>query len=203
MKITKIEPQKRHRDRRSVYIDGSYAVGISLETLIKLDLFEGKEVDEEELKRIVFEIENEKAKNYAKLLLSYRERSPKEIEDRLKEKGYSEEVIHRVISDLNETGLLDKKRFARMWIKDRLGFSGKGKRLITLELLKKGLKKEEIEEAFKNSDFDELEIAKKMAERYLSHLKDTDPLKGRKKLYDYLVRRGFSFEVIEKVLNEL
>ncbi len=203
MKITKIEPQKRNRDRRSVYIDGTYAVGMSLETLIKLDLFEGKEVDKEELKRIAFEIEKEQAENYAKLLLSYRERSPKEIEDRLKKRGYSEEVIHRVVSDLNEVGLLDKKRFARMWIKDRLGFSGKGKRFITMELLKKGLKREEIEEAFKDSDFDELETAKRVAERYLSHLKDTDPLKGRKKLYDHLVRRGFSFEVIEEVLNGL
>ena len=202
MKITKIEPQKRNKNRRSVYIDGSYALGMSLETFVKLDLFKGKEIDREELEEIVLETETAKAKDYAKLLLSYRERSPKEIEDRLKKRGYSEEAIQKTVSDLTEVGLLDRKRFAKMWIKERLEFSGKGKRLVTLELLQKGLKKEEIEEAFENSDFDELEIAKRVAERYLSHLKDTDPLKQRKKLYDFLARRGFSFEIIGEILNE-
>ncbi|WDT82211.1 MAG: regulatory protein RecX [Candidatus Manganitrophus sp.] len=61
----------------------------------------------------------DRAKQSAYRLLSYRDRSVKEIETKLAEKGYSEEIIAEVIASLKEANYLDDDRFARQWVRFR------------------------------------------------------------------------------------
>ncbi|MDH5684847.1 MAG: hypothetical protein OEZ20_10310, partial [candidate division WOR-3 bacterium] len=94
MKITKLSRQRRKENRFSLFIDGSYTAGLSAETVSKLNLFEGKEIDPEELENAIFEEERQRARNYAFRLLSYRSRSQKEILERLRNRGCPEPVIN-------------------------------------------------------------------------------------------------------------
>jgi len=201
MKITKLSRQKRKENRFSLFIDGSFAAGLSAETVTRLHLSEGKEIDPEQLQKAIFEEERQRALNYAFRLLSYRGRSEKEILERLKRYGYSEPVINATMEEVKNAGLIDDKKFAVMFAQDRLNLAKKGKRVIFIELLRKGVPKSDVEEALKKIN-DETEVAKKLIEKYKNRYARLEPKKRKKKLYDLLLRRGFTFKTIEDVMRD-
>src|SRR4030042_1258169 len=90
--------------------------------------------------------ELEKAKSSAFKLLSYRIRSCKEISDKLKDKGFSQDTIAAVIRDLKRIDYLDDYKFAKEFIESRLIHNPKGEKLLRYELLKKGVDKNTIDE---------------------------------------------------------
>jgi len=200
MKITKLSRQKRKENRFSLYVDGSFTAGLSAETVARFKLREGKEINPEQLENAIFEEEKQYARNYAFRLLSYRNRSQKEILERLKRRGYPETVINSIVEELKNSGLVDDKKFAMMFAQDRLNFGKKGKRFIFVELLRKGIPKSDVEEALKKIN-DETEIAKKLIEKYQKRYTRLEPDKRRKKLHDLLLRRGFTFKTINEVLE--
>jgi regulatory protein len=201
MKITKLSRQKRKENRFSLFIDGSFAAGLSAETVTRLHLSEGKEIDPEQLQKAIFEEERQRALNYAFRLLSYRGRSQKEILERLKNHGYSESVINATMEEVKNAGLIDDKKFAVMFAQDRLNLAKKGKRVIFIELLRKGVPKSDVEEALKKIN-DETEVAKKLIEKYKNRYARLEPKKRKKKLYDLLLRRGFTFKTIEDIMRD-
>ena len=202
MKITKLSRQRRKENRFSLYVDGSFKAGLSAETVSKLNLFEGKEINPEQLENAIFEEEKQHTRNYAFRLLSYRSRSQKEISERLRNRGYPEPVINTIIEELKNTGLIDDKKFAIMFAQDRLNFAKKGKRIIFAELLRKGVPKPDVEEALKKIN-DETAVAKNLIEKYKKRYTRLEPDKRRKKLHDLLLRRGFSFKVVEEIMEEI
>jgi regulatory protein len=200
MKITKLSRQKRKENRFSLFIDGSFAAGLSAETVARLHLVEGKEIDPEKLHKAIFEEEQQRALNYVFRLLSYRSRSEKEILERLKRYDYSEPVINATMEEVRNAGLIDDKKFAIMFAQDRLNLAKKGKRVIFAELLRKGVPKADVEEALKKLN-DETEVAKNLIEKYQKRYARLETQKRKKKLYDLLLRRGFTFKTIDEVMN--
>jgi regulatory protein len=200
MKITKLSRQKRKEDRFSLYIDGSFAAGLSAETVARFNLREGKEINLEQLHNAIFEEEKQHALNYAFRLLSYRSRSQKEILERLKKRGCPENVTNLIIEELKASGLVDDKKFAIAFAQDRLNFAKKGKRFIFVELLRKGIPKSDVEEALKKIN-DETKVAQKLIDKYQKRYVKFEPKKRRKKLHDLLLRRGFTFKTINEVLE--
>jgi len=201
MKITKLLPQKRRRNRFSLYLDGSYALGVSAETVAKLKLFEGKEIDSACLATTIFQEECHKAMNYALRLLSYRMRSEKEIFKRLKNQGYSESVINAIIPALKNIGLIDNGKFAHLFVQDRLNLAKKGKRAIYAELLRKGVARTIIQEALAKVSADEAAVAKNLIEKYEKRYHHLSPEERKRRLQGLLLRRGFSDKTIESALG--
>ena len=78
------------------------------------------------------------AQDYALKLLSYRERSSKEIQVRMERKGFEKDVIEEVLRYLESQKYLDDRRFAELWAHDRLR-KGYGKWRVILELREKEL----------------------------------------------------------------
>ncbi len=72
-----------------------------------------------ELSNLKKEQTYEKAKNQVFRFLSYRERSEKEVKDYLQRKGYTIDVIEKVIKRMKELNYLDDRRFAKLWVKNR------------------------------------------------------------------------------------
>jgi len=201
MKITELKPQQRNRNRVSVFLDDRYAFGLDQELVIKLGLQVGLEVDDARLARIASEAERKKAMDASFNLLSYRARSRREIETRLKRKGISETVISETAQRLAELGLLDDTKFAEAFARDRLEFAHKGRRVIYAELRKKGIPKPIVEQALSNApdeDKSATEVLDKVSRRYAA----LEPRERYRKLSDLLLRRGFSFDTIERVLSQ-
>ena len=146
----------------------------------------------------------EKAKEYAFLLLKFRLRSEKELASRLRQKKFSEAVIQDTLSFLRDKQFIDDQAFAKGWVAFRLkrpfGF-----RRIRSELILKGLDKEVIEDALVKAkeDYSESEVASQLARQRFFRLKDIEEQKAKARVYAYLVRRGFSPEVVMDTLNQL
>ena len=143
----------------------------------------------------------EKAKEKALRLLDYRPRSSKEIERGLAKAGFAEEVVEETLRRLEELGLIDDLQFARMWIKHRRAM---GKTRIKWELRQKGVSNDVVKEALSEVDPEtEYQSAVGAARSRWERDKDPDQRARRRKLAAYLQRKGFGWDVINGVLNEL
>ena len=198
-KITKIEQQKKKKNRVNVYIDGEFSLGLYKDTVVKYHLYENKEITQSEISLIKeFEVitdVKEKVRNY----ISYRERSKKEIKDYLTNKGIKEEVSKKVLADFEKAYLIDDHRFARAWIKDRNKNNPKGNFALKMELKNKGIEEAEIEDLLKCVD--EKQNARKVLEK--AFRKYGKKKTSKKKILEYLKRRGFEIEIALEMLNEL
>lgn len=201
--VTKIEAQKKNPRRKSVYLNHSFAFGLDQETLFKFGLRVGDRLTDEEIGKILQTENKRKAKEVALNLLSYRARSEKEISQKLKGKGYSQEIIEHVITDLRRVNLLNDYEFACGWIKDRLKNRPRGVALLKQELIRKGIEKEIIEKALNEfyPEGEEVKIASELVKKRGKRYKELDRKIARKRMSDFLLRRGFSYEVVKEVLG--
>ena len=103
MIITKIESQ-RNEERVNIYLDGEFAFGLIKEIQYKYDLSEGMNIDKEYIDKVLMEEEQSRANNCALRFLEYRQRSEKEIIDKLKEKGFEDKLIENTIIYLKHYG---------------------------------------------------------------------------------------------------
>lgn len=148
--------------------------------------------------------EYEKIRNKALSLLSYRARSRKELEDKLKKKKYDSELINKCLDNLEKTGLINDNAFAKGWIKNRLSSKPKGKRILQRELEQKGINGNIIKDVMNETyeTVDEVGLVKDLAERKWKSLSRLDFQKANQRLFSYLARRGFGYDIISKVMKE-
>lgn len=146
--------------------------------------------------------DTERAKNYAFLLLKFRLRSEQEIYARLKKKKFSGQIIKDTLDYLKENKFIDDEYFAKAWIESRLKNS-LGLRKISRELKAKGIAEEIISSRLQEikEGYCEKDAVKQLAEERLSKLKGVEPQKAKRRLYAYLLRRGFSPDVIYEALS--
>ncbi len=200
MKITALQPQRRNKRRVSVFLDGTFLFGLSSETVGALGLHVGREVDRAELDRIALEEQLHEARQYAFLLLSYKARATKELTQRLTRKGFSPDIIARVLQRLAELKMVDDAGFARRFAEDRISIGHKGKWRVRGELLKRGIDRQQIDAAIAEAP-DEVAAAREVAAKYLGRNRRLEPDVLKRRLYAFLARRGFSPDTIQKVID--
>ncbi len=202
--ITKLERQKRHPKRLSIFLDGEFAFGADEEVVAQLGLAVDKRVDSETIRKAVEREEEHKVREKALRYLSFRNRSVKELKTFLLGKGYDLDVVARTLARLEEVGLLDDRAFAKAWAEVRVKSKGMGERLLEQELLRKGIGKEVIREAVEGLGNEE-ERALALAQVRVERLKGVDKATAKRRLAGFLRRRGFTgeivYEVIQKVLE--
>lgn len=202
MKIS-LRPQRKNPERTSIYINGKYAFSVDKDTLSQLRLYDKQEITKSELQNLLGQSEKQKCKDYAYLLLSYRMRTKKEMEQRLVAKDFSFSVIKEVIKDLEKQGLIDDQKFAQSFAHDRINFSLKGKHLIFAELRKKGIDRKDIVSVLNDPEIVEGEenALKRIIAKYQNRYKKLPFPERKQKFYALLTRRGFSYPSIKKVLK--
>ena len=200
-KISAIEPQKRHKERLNIHLDGEYA--FSLDRLTAIWLHEGQTLSPEDITRLQQKDVLETAYRRALHLLSYRARSAQELERFLQDKGYAPDQISQVNARLQVEGYLNDQRFAEDWISNRVAFRPRSGKQIRFELLRKGIDRETADEALVNAKLDEdvlaLEAGRKLAGRYAR----LDQKEFMLKLGAALARRGFNFEAAKAASKQL
>lgn len=198
-KITAIEVQKKSPDRVNIHLDGEYAFGLA--RIVAAWLKVGQELSEEKIEQLLAADARERAYQQAMLFLSYRARSETEIRRNLRRHEIPEAIIDQTIERLRQDGLANDKEFANAWVENRNTFRPRSRRMMALELRQKGLDEEAIRSAMENVD-DEAsayEAAQKRAARF----KSLEWNEFRKKLSEFLARRGFSYSVIAPVVTRV
>lgn len=148
--------------------------------------------------------EEQRAREKAFKLLAVRERTRNELTNRLLQSGFSKATVSKVVSSLEAAGLVDDKRFVRLWIEQHMGFDPVWGPRLREELRSKGVNPEVIEEVL-SSDFaevDELAFALKVLERKRSSYSRLNGPKKIQRMVGLLRRRGFGFEAIERAIRQ-
>ena len=198
-KITALVVQKRNPNRVSLYLDGEYAFGLA--RIVAAWLKVGAELDERKVEQLQAEDARERALQQALLFLSYRSRSESEIRQNLRKHEIPETVIDETLERLKRDGLANDNAFAQAWVENRSTFRPRSRRMLAMELRQKGLDNETMHSALQNVDDEPLayEAAQKRATRF----KDLEWSEFRKKLSEFLARRGFSYAVIAPVVSRI
>lgn len=149
-------------------------------------------------------------RNYSLKLLSYRPRSIREVSEKLKKycikKKISAETVNQVINYLKEQNFLNDEEFGRWWITQRNSFRPKGYQLIKLELMQKGIDKEIINRVIsdtENKGEGEFLTAMKVIEKKRNLLKNLKKDALKAKISRFLGSRGFSWETVFHVIDEV
>jgi regulatory protein len=145
-----------------------------------------------------------RARNAAYRILTYRPRSRAELIQKLQDKEFDQAVIEAVVVYLERLGYINDRQFAEQWAAGRVRLRGFGRRRIELELRNKGVGRDTVAEALAGvfGAETELETARSAAEKKFNSMKSTDGETRRRRLAGFLERKGFSFEIIRKVIKE-
>lgn len=210
-KVTQVEPQKKNPSHFNIYIDGVFAFGANEDLVVNYRLIVGKEVTQKELGKLLFESEVGKLVDRMYNLFSIRQRSEKEVRDYIKRLSFkrkiktgqevSDLVIDNLIDKLKQKGLINDLDFAKSWIKSRRKSKQKGIRALKIELIQKGINKEIIETVLESNNTKEGELAKKALEKKLKQWKSLSALEFKKKAYDFLLRKGFEYQIVKNTVE--
>ena len=108
---------------------------------------------------------------------------------------YTDEDIEAVIGRLIAKSYLDDVKFTEYYLENRFQKKGISGKRLKLELQKKGISPETIEQVFAKNPRDETEEIKKIISRKRSRYSDEQMMK-------YLMRQGFNFDLIKLILNQ-
>ena len=114
-------------------------------------------------------------------------------------------VIDAVVENLKKKDMINDLEFARSWVEARRRSQNKGIRAIKAELYQKGIDKEIIE-SMDNGQWtmdNEKQLAQKALEKKLKVWRNLDPQKLKQKATEFLLRRGFEYEIVKEVIEKL
>ena len=201
----KIESIKRDGNSVNIQMEDGSSLKLQLSILKDENISEGLNLSENEVDNLLNKAELIKAKNSALRILSRRSHSEFELRKKLSDKKYSAEVISRVIADMAAIGFINDEKFANDYYESCVRLKGDGINKIVNKLMLKGIKKSLITEIIsaKEDESIHLENALKLTERKIQFIsnKDLPKEKIRAKIMLYLQNKGFSYDVITKVLK--
>ena len=201
--ITKIEAQKRSKDRVNIYVDEEYFMAVYAELVYTHSLKKGMEIDKDSLESLLHDEIYMKAKNKALSILSKSDQSEKKLREKLLN-DYDENIVEEVIEFLKGYKLINDNLLAEKIVHDNMNLSKFGKNKIKQNLYNKGISASDIQDAISQIDPDEeYENAKYLAEKRLKRLKGEDKNKINQKIYQHLAYKGFNYDIIKRVLREL
>ncbi len=203
-KITKIESQK-DTERASIYIDQQFFIGVYIDLVYTLNLKVGKEINEKDLKILMEKEMYLKAKNKALSILSKASQSENTLRYKLSRYEFDEITINQVIDFLKEYNFLNDMQLAQNIAKDKININKYGKNKIKETLYKKGIEQKTIHDVLEKeiSPDVEFENAVALGRKKLEKIKYEDKNKIYRKLSQHLSYKGFSFDIIKKVMRAL
>lgn len=200
MVVTQITGVSKSRYR--IYLDGQFAFILYKGELRQFHISEGQELSMESYQHIMTQILPKRAKLRSMNLLQSRTYTRKQLEDKLKQGEYPQECIEEALAYVESYGYIDDQRYARDFIEYHI--QNKSRSRIETDLMKKGISKEVMRNAFE--ELEELGVEQDEMELIVELLKkkkycaNTATKQEQQKMYGFLYRRGFHSDVISRAL---
>jgi len=208
--VVNLKRKKRTKEWYLIYLNDGREILSYIDFIVKFKVKVGKQLTEEQIKEMKSESEVILAKEIAYRFISYKPRTLKEVSDKLKAKGFQSDLVSKVVEELKNYGFINDLEYARNFVLNKSRSKTLGELALRRELLSKGISSEIIDEVLSEREnlIDEFEIALDLAQGKLKQVKS---LKKRKKgrdeykrrIYEFLLRRGFKFETINRVMREV
>lgn len=203
--VSKIVEQKRRPNRRNVYLDGRFAFGCNVNVIAKFYLREGMSLSEEQVQQIQRGEVQQECMDKALEYLGQRLHSRAELSKKLTRGEYGPDIIEAVLNDLRRLGYVDDERFAKTKALAAAQHKQHGRRRAMAELLKSGVSGTTAERALDDvyEQTNSTDLARKLAMKQANRLRKLDPVVARRRLVGMLQRRGFDYEAIRPVIEEV
>jgi len=203
--VTRITEQKRRKNRRSVFLDGTYAFSCNVNVIARFRLREGMELSAEQIRQIEQGELRQEAFDEAMRYLQSRLHSRKELQTKLERRGHSQDIITDVLEDLQRLGYVDDERYARTRAQASAEYRHHGRRRAYLDLVKAGIAPAVADRALDAvyGAHDSLQAARDLAAKQAPRLARLDPATARRRLAGMLQRRGFDYEDVKTVIDEV
>ena len=183
-----------------VFLEGDFAFVLYKSEAARFHIEEGNDLPAKTYEMIEEEILLKRARDRALYLLQSQGRTQAEMIKKLKDDGYSQSVTERVLSFLQEYHFIDDNAYTENYIHVNKG--RKSKRQITYELQQKGVDRDQIRQMLEENPVDEEETVRALLKKKTGGRIPEDK-KEIQKLAAFLGRKGFSFEVISRVLRDV
>lgn len=197
MTVSRIEPVSKTRYK--VFIDGQFAFALYKGELSRYHIVDGSEIDEN-VYQILYKDNVKRAKLRAMHLLSDMGRTESQLRTKLLQGGYPQKIVDEAITYVKSFGYINDREYARNFVESRK--EKKSRKEIYAALCQKGLDSELIKKALNEcyAGEDSLQAIKALLRKKGYHPGNAD-LKENQKIIGYLVRKGFQYEDIRKVVN--
>lgn len=198
MTVMEIVPFGKQKSK--VILDEGFTLVLYKGELGKYRIRQGEELREETYKEILTEVLMKRARERVIYLLKASDKTEQELRQKLKEGYYPQEAIDYAIGFLKEYRYIDDERYGERYVE--FHSERKSRRQIQYELQKKGLDKEVISDILEEHPIDEEAQVLAYLEKKRKNISELDQ-KERSKIMAALGRKGFSFEVVNRVLGSV
>ena len=204
-KITEIRENKKNTNRVSIFSDDVFVVACDKELIYRHQIKKGDPLDEKLLKEIIAEDDYIKAREVGLRQLERSFKTEQQVKDKLIEQEFDQVTIERVILKLREYNLLDDRKYAEMFLKEKL--RTRGLRKASFELAQKGISKQLIAEVSLEMNTESIEEnscmthGKKKYDQLVKREKDVYKVKN--KLFTFLSSKGYDFDLIKSCISEI
>lgn len=202
MIVTAITQQKRNPEKQNIFIDGTFAFSLNMQDVRYFKLKEGAVIAQETYDFIQENLIYIKAQDTALHYLGYKMRTEQELRRKLTEKEFVPDVIERVMEFLKRYGYCNDRQYAESYVKERLRLQPRSAYLLKMELRQRGISEEIAQEVLMESEMDEAADAAKWIWKKTKGNLEIDE-KQKKKLYGFLQRKGYHWDVIEEAFRRI
>jgi regulatory protein len=203
--ITKIEQQKKKKNRYSLFSGEKFITGVSEETLLEFNIYQGKELTTKIINKIIEQENLISIREQAWRFLSRRAHSVKELHDKLVNKGFNKDKVNQILEDLKIKDYLNDDHYARQLILDEINLKKSGPLLIKNKLIKKGIEFNIVDELLDElyDEAKQIENCQKIAEKKSMSFKNKELRDKNTKLTNCLIQKGFEWDICNKVILEI
>jgi regulatory protein len=196
--ITAIKLQSKRDNRVNIYLDGDFAFGIMKSLAIGLHI--GQRLSDEHIEELKAKDTIARSYQRAMRLIRHRQRTEWELRRYFNKQSVDEVVQEEVIKRLKEENLVDDRAFAEAWIENRNTFRPRSAFALSVELKKKGVSPELVEAVL--LDFDDEAAARLAAAKGSRRWRRASENEFKRRLSDYLRRRGFLYSTISPIIRD-
>lgn len=198
--LTSVEIQKSDPDRVNVYLNGKFFTGLSADRFQQLNFSTGQILSPSDFSRLESAIQSDKIWYFLLASLTKTRQTEFRIRQKLLSKGFEKEAIEACIQSAREKNYLNDLNYAEVFVSDCRLLKKWGIIRIKNELRKRGIPNEIIARVLPENSADENDVSglKILVKRKYSPLTES---KNQQKAIRFLQYRGYSWDVIKKVIN--
>lgn len=202
-KITKIEVQKKNKDRFNIYLDQQFEMGIDIDTLVKFNIRKDQVLEPSDLEKIQKYDHYRYGLNLAIQYLSFKKRTEKEVREHLLKYEINENAINEVIHYCYKECLIDHQDYAESLKNTMIRTTDKGPEIFKQKLYQLGIEEEIIVNYTQiYEDEQPLDDIVKLGEKILKNKKGP-ATKVKQKVTQSLIQKGYTLDVIKKAIEQL
>jgi regulatory protein len=208
--ISKVEVQQGNASRVSVFVDGKFMFGLPLRVANECDLRSGKVITLTLLKFVESENHHYAVRSWLLSLLAKKSYTRKQLFDKCASSGYDEDSVNEILDEFEQKKWLNDAEYAAAFVRDKASLNRWGPGKIRQKLNEIGIERSFGDAAIKNnvSAEDQIEaIGSLIVKRRNQYLRESDLMKRKKKIIDYLLRKGYDsgivFDNIDNLMKQI